>query len=194
MFTCAYFNVTECKVQCLKYCGFVGITSLLELAAGILSVCPSVLLALTSFCPYPHCDEWVIKSTAYAALLMNYWTVESGRDGVLHAVHTEEQLCERMTDVKKREGVFTGFLCQCSCCICSLSKTFSNVLWMHFCCRSTLQIILFFLQLFWNRSLENDHIPDSYHWNRCLVISHVSVTAKESDHSLQKSIRQLPTV
>jgi len=33
--------------------------------------------------------------------------VESGRDGVLHAVHTEEPLCERMTDVKKRERVVT---------------------------------------------------------------------------------------
>lgn len=97
----------KCKVQCLKCGEFVRIRSRY-------SLCPSVLLSLTSFSLFPLCDEWAMKSTAYAALLMNYWTVESGRDGVLHAVHTEEPLCERMTDVKKKNKWLQASLCQCT--------------------------------------------------------------------------------
>ncbi len=119
------FTWLQWKVQSLKYLFvFVGISR-----RYFLAVCPSVLLSLTSFCLYPHCDEWMMKSTAYAALLMNYWTVESGCDGVLHAMHTEEPLCERMTDVKKKRArVYRLLYVNAQTLTCMLNLlTFRNV-------------------------------------------------------------------
>lgn len=78
-------------------------------------------------------------------------------------------------------------VCQCTKTLLTV-KTFANVVWLHFKFRSTMQIILFTAFFFFIEHRKVSILPDSYHWNRCFVISRLC--DKEFDHSMQKPIRK----
>lgn len=139
VYTCAWL---KCKLQCLKYCEFVRISRRYSLCLSICLALSHLILPVT---PLRRVSNEVdcICSTADELLNSGKWTWWSlARSAYRGATVWKDDWCQ-----EKNSKWLQASLCQCTKTLLTV-KTFANVVWLHFKFRSTMQIILFFLQLF----------------------------------------------
>lgn len=155
-------------MQCLKYCEFVRISSRYSLCLSICLALSHLILPVT---PLRRVSNEVdcICSTADELLNSGKWTWWSlARSAYRGATVWKDDWCQ-----EKNSKWLQASLCQCTKTLLTV-KTFANVVWLHFKFRSTMQIILFTAFFFFFFRIEHRKISivlDSYHWNRCFVMS-----------------------